>query len=610
MKKVAILQFFFLFLYLFSILNPISAYAEVFSSSSFRIVDPVIGTGLGYGTSTSFGLFQSMGGLSFGSSSAPTFALNSGFLNFPKITIPQVTGTSGDGQATLSWTASVGSLGWTVTGYDVGRATALGGPYTYTSVGDTLSSTRTGLTNLTKYYFVVRPEDAFGTTIATSSEVLVIPEASGASVIATTTQAVYIEQGATVTLENKTSGVTDGTTAQLVVPENFTTEAVELQATSYPKSVVEAEKPAPSGKSFVGKVYDFSWIATSTGAAVATLDVAVEISITYATNDVSGLDESTLKPYRREEGDTSWTLISGATVNTSTNTIVFSTAQFSSFAIFGDPPAPVAESSSPSPSSGGNGPVSGGGSGGGGAPATITGSIVLQGKGYPNASVSVLLDGVFAKKIIADKTGVFSVTIGALSGAHQIGIFAEDTALRRSLTSNFPIVVVGSAPTSVSGIVLPPTFDLKAENTAPRVLIVSGSSQSLATVVLTFNSSSEIVHNTTADVKGLWSQTLDTSILEEGEHIVRAQAFFPDKIQTIFSESRTFTVLPTGILIAKKVTAIKGPGDLSGDSRVNLIDFSILLFNWGTPSNPDTDLNKDGKVNITDFSILLFHWSG
>lgn len=51
-------------------------------------------------------------------------------------------------------------------------------------------------------------------------------------------------------------------------------------------------------------------------------------------------------------------------------------------------------------------------------------------------------------------------------------------------------------------------------------------------------------------------------------------------------------------------------GDLNCDSRVDLVDFSILLYNWGVPKNPIADLNNDGQVDLVDFSILLYWWTG
>ena len=49
--------------------------------------------------------------------------------------------------------------------------------------------------------------------------------------------------------------------------------------------------------------------------------------------------------------------------------------------------------------------------------------------------------------------------------------------------------------------------------------------------------------------------------------------------------------------------------DLNGDGRVNLTDFSILLYYWGT-DDECADQNKDGTVDLTDFSIMMYYWTG
>jgi hypothetical protein len=64
--------------------------------------------------------------------------------------------------------------------------------------------------------------------------------------------------------------------------------------------------------------------------------------------------------------------------------------------------------------------------------------------------------------------------------------------------------------------------------------------------------------------------------------------------------------------LAKKATK-PTTADLNRDGKVNLTDFSILLFWWNTDggtSDPSADINGDKKVNLTDFSILLFNWTG
>lgn len=52
--------------------------------------------------------------------------------------------------------------------------------------------------------------------------------------------------------------------------------------------------------------------------------------------------------------------------------------------------------------------------------------------------------------------------------------------------------------------------------------------------------------------------------------------------------------------------------DCNADSRVDIVDLSIMLFYYGQsgPFPPCTDLNLDGIVNFPDVSILMFYWTG
>ena len=90
-----------------------------------------------------------------------------------KTTVPAapmgLTATAGNAQVTLNWTASSGA-----TGYYVKRSMTSGGPYTQIATLDAATDTDTGLTNGTKYYYVVSAYNSAGQS-ANSAEVNATP---------------------------------------------------------------------------------------------------------------------------------------------------------------------------------------------------------------------------------------------------------------------------------------------------------------------------------------------------------------------------------------------------------------------------------------------------
>jgi len=68
------------------------------------------------------------------------------------------------------------------------------------------------------------------------------------------------------------------------------------------------------------------------------------------------------------------------------------------------------------------------------------------------------------------------------------------------------------------------------------------------------------------------------------------------------------TTTPTHLTLLKPKVK-REIADINEDGRIDLIDFSILLTNWGTPKNQRADSNGDGRVDGKDLSILLSKWS-
>src|SRR5258708_27493645 len=72
-----------------------------------------------------------------------------------------VTGTAGNGQVAVAWTAPTTTGGSAITGYQVQGATSAGGPYSNAvgcaTTSTTPACTATGLTNGTAYFFQDSP---------------------------------------------------------------------------------------------------------------------------------------------------------------------------------------------------------------------------------------------------------------------------------------------------------------------------------------------------------------------------------------------------------------------------------------------------------------------
>src|SRR3989344_3849990 len=425
----------------------------------------------------------------------------------------------------------------------------------------------------------------------------------------------------------------DNTQVNFTLPADFYSENLDLQIFQYDQTTFESQKPPPSGKSFVGKLYDFNFFTTS-GSAVSTLSSAPTLVMHYLDSDVSGLNESTIAPYRRGENDSSWSLISGSTVDTAANTITFATSTFSSFGIFGAPacsdgvdndgdgktdysadpgcsstsdndetdPAPAP---TPAPSSGGGG----GGGGGGGYIAPATG-VTFSGRAYPKSTITVLKDAQIAATTVADATANFSVSVtGISSGNYIFSVYSEDGKGIRSSLLTFPVSVTSGATTNIGGVFIAPTIAVdKSEVKRGDNIAIFGQSVPSGEITIAVSSEEEFFGKTAADPNGAYLYNFDTTQLDMGQHFTKSKAAKEGAISS-FSKAISFLVGTKNIAAELPKAAAKG--DMNSDKRVNLVDFSIAAYWYKRPSPPaNIDLNGDGKVDLVDFSIMAFYWTG
>ncbi len=258
-------------------------------------------------------------------------------------------------------------------------------------------------------------------------------------------------------------------------------------------------------------------------------------------------------------------------------------------------------------------PTTGGGNGGGGAftgvvPVRAQTRVILEGKAYPNTAVNVLRDGTIVGVVQSDIDANFSYeTSDVTPGATTFGFWASDARGLRSVTFTTTFQVSQNAVTTVSNVFLPPTIDVSSKKVQiSELLDAFGATAPTAKVSLYVDKEREPRAVATSSTSGSWTTGLPLEgMQDEAFHSVKAifeQFGEGDQAKSGYSQAVNFYV-------GLRDVATPGNADLNSDGKVNLVDFSILLFHFGT-DRAVADLNADAKVNLTDFSILLFNWTG
>lgn len=231
--------------------------------------------------------------------------------------------------------------------------------------------------------------------------------------------------------------------------------------------------------------------------------------------------------------------------------------------------------------------------------------VVVRGKAYPNASVNILLDGEIIGIVQADSNADFLFnTSNVTPGTATFGFWARDRNNITSVTVAAVFEVVQSAVTTMSNIFLPPTLGLSENQVQPgEQLNIFGQSVPQAEVTTEISGGgSATSYEAEVDASGDWALQLDTGSFPLGPHLAKARFVLSSGPQSGFGRA-------VNLVIGSGPVPASGTADINGDGRVNLVDFSIFLTDWGS-SNARSDFNGDGRVNLADFSIMLFQWTG
>lgn len=227
--------------------------------------------------------------------------------------------------------------------------------------------------------------------------------------------------------------------------------------------------------------------------------------------------------------------------------------------------------------------------------------IIFHGYSSPKASIFLLKENQSFATSVADEKGEFRIDIyQPFQGTIKFLLQSKDVKNRSSIDLPFSVETDPSKVTVISNIIFSPTIELSKEKANPGDLIeIRGKAvpKGRVEIRITNPEGKEIVFENEVDANGDWKQLWDTKGLKNGRYRVRAKVVFLNET-SVFSQSLSFDL---GVVC--KIA------DLNCDGRVNIIDFSILMYYWNKPESK-ADINGDGRVNVVDFSIMMAHWTG
>jgi hypothetical protein len=242
------------------------------------------------------------------------------------------------------------------------------------------------------------------------------------------------------------------------------------------------------------------------------------------------------------------------------------------------------------------------------APAVAT--LVISGYAAPSTFITFTENGtVIGTTTAGGSNGYFIKHIAGLDPAtHSVSLYGVDIYHRT--TSIIPIQIYTPIyqETTVSNLLLSPTMAVSdSEITQGDVLILQGMAIPDGDINI-FTESPLRSYYATASAAGNWNYTIsNTNDYTAGDYRVYTLVTNGTGLQSLFGNSVQFTVLPSSGPVPSDPACDISEGDLNCDSNINLADFSILMYYWGT-SNAAADINEDDLVNLTDFSIMMYYW--
>lgn len=235
--------------------------------------------------------------------------------------------------------------------------------------------------------------------------------------------------------------------------------------------------------------------------------------------------------------------------------------------------------------------------------------IRIMGFSAPGTFISFTKGETVIGTDLTGPTGLFSKYFSAMEpGLHEISLYGVDLSNRA--TSIVPLSINAPAyqTTTISNILLSPTVSIHSNTIYQGDPIYATGSAYPGTQITIFTDTPLRTYTASASASGNWTLTIgDTANYNPGDYRLNGIAQTGGGLQSLKSHNLVFTILSSGGGGGGSPCGLISNGDLNCDSQINLTDFSILMYYWGT-NDATADINADGVVDLTDFSILMYYW--
>lgn len=190
-------------------------------------------------------------------------------------------------------------------------------------------------------------------------------------------------------------------------------------------------------------------------------------------------------------------------------------------------------------------------------------------------------------------------------GNHQFTFYGIDKAHLVTTPITFSLYTPAFQETSITNQILSPTITINKSSYSPTESIIANGSTVPNGDITLFTQSPLRSYSTTADDNGNWTYAItNTNEYVPGDYHI--YSLVQDSgLTSLNSPSIGFSITSSGNTGTACGDVFQG--DLNCDTNIDLTDFSILMYYWGT-NNAIADVNSDSVVNLTDFSIMMYWW--